>query len=98
MIQVVELPLLRLLSEIHTDISKELSTSLVSRECTLDNLSTPVSRLPSRLEIFFQSAQCQRELLSQTVRPKSEIEVHSPEPQEPQLLSLVTPMMERRLE
>ena len=45
MIQVEEPHLPRWPSEIHTDSSKELSTSLVSRECTPDNSSTLVPRV-----------------------------------------------------
>jgi len=95
----VEVPHLpRLSSEIHTDTSKESSTSSLSKECTLDNLCTPEPKLPSPLVIFFQSARCQKELLFPTVKVKWEIEDLSPEPQEPQPLSLVTPMMERNPE
>ena len=50
------------------------------------------------MEIFFQSTACQKEPSFLTAKPNSEIEAHSPEPPAPQLSSLVTPMMVRKLE
>jgi len=96
LVEVPHLP--RLFSEIHTDTSKELNTSSLSKECTLVNLCTPEPKLPSPLVIFFQSARCQKELLSPTAKVKWEIEDLSPEPQELPPLSSVTPMMERNPE
>jgi len=85
-------------SETHTDTSKELSTSSPSKVCTLDSSSMPVPRHPSQLVTFSQFPPCQKELLSPTAKVKWEIEDHSPEPQEPQPLSSVTPMMARSQE
>jgi len=98
MTPVEEPHLQKLSSEIHTDTSKELSTSSLSKECTLDSLFTPEPRLHSLLVIFSQSNLCQKELLSPTARVRWEIEDPSLELPEPQLSLLVTPMMVRRLE
>jgi len=94
MTQVEEHHLLRLPSEIHTDTSKELSISSLSRECTQASSSMLVPKHPSPLEIFFLSIKCQRVPSSLTVKVNSETEDHSPELQELPLLSLVTLMME----
>jgi len=98
MTPVEEPHLQKLSSEIHTDTSKELSTSSLSKECTLDSLCTPEPRLHSPLVIFFQSARCQKVLLCPTAKVKWEIEDLSPEPQELPPSSLVTPMTERNQE
>ena len=90
--------LLRLPSEIHTDTSKELSISSLSKECTQASSSMLVPKHPSPLEIFFQSIKCQRVPSSLTVKVNSEIEDLSPEPQELQPLSLVTLKTEERAE
>ena len=50
------------------------------------------------MAIFFQLTACQKVPLSQTVKPRPEIEDHSPEQVEPQPLSLDTLMMERKPE
>merc|ERR1711998_70474 len=98
MIQVEEPHLQRLPSEIHTDTSKELSTSSPWKECTAASLSMPVLRHPSPLEIFFQSALRPRVLSCPTVKERRETEAPSPEPPELLRLSLVTLMMAGRLE
>jgi len=90
--------LLRLPSEIHTDTSKELSISSLSKECTQASSSMLAPKHLSPLEIFFQSIKCQRVPSSPTVKVNSETEDLSPEPQEPHLLSLVTLMTEERPE
>ena len=90
--------LLRLPSEIHTDTSKELSISSLSKECTQVSLSMLAPEHPSPLEIFFQSIKCQRVPSSPTAKVNSETEDLSPEPQEPQPLSSVTLMTEERPE
>merc|ERR1719331_422108 len=97
MMQAVEPHLQRLLSEIHTDTSKELSISSLSKECTLASLSTPDPRHRSPLEIFFQSTHFQKELSFPTSRPKWVTEVPSPEPPELQPLSSAIPMIRPRL-
>jgi len=81
----------RLPSEIHTDTSKELSISSLSKECTQASSSMLAPKHLSPLEIFFQSIKCQRVPSSQTVKVNSETEELSPEPQAHQLLSSVTP-------
>ena len=88
----------RLPSEIHTDTSKELSISSLSKECTQASSSMLAPKLLSPLEIFFQSIKCQRVPSSLTVKVNSEIEDLSPEPQELQPLSLVTLKTEERPE
>jgi len=88
----------RLPSEIHTDTSKELSTSSLSKECTQASSSMPAPKHPSPLEIFFQSIKCQRVPSSQTVKVNSETEDLSPEPQALHPLSLVTLMTAGRPE
>jgi len=88
----------RLPSEIHTDTSKELSISSLSKECTQASSSMPAPKHPSPLEIFFQSIKCQRVPSSLTLRVNSEIEDLSPEHQEHQVKSSVTPMTEERPE
>jgi len=88
----------RLPSEIHTDTSKELSISSLSKECTQASSSMLAPKHLSPLEIFFQSIKCQRVPSSQTVKVNSETEDLSPEPQALQLLSLVTPMTAGRPE
>lgn len=50
------------------------------------------------MEIFFQLTPCQKEPSFPTVKVRSETEAHSPELQEPQPSSSVTPTMEERLE
>jgi len=90
--------LLRLPSEIHTDTSKELSISSLSKECTQVSSSMLAPEHPSPLEIFFQSIKCQRVPLSQTARVNSETEDLSPEHQEHPPLSSVTLKTEERPE
>jgi len=88
----------RLHSEIHTDTSKESSTSLPLKACTQVSSSMLAPKRPSPLEIFFQSIKCQRVPSSQTVKVNSETEELSLEPQELQLSLLVTPMTVERQE
>jgi len=88
----------RLRSEIHTDTSKELSISSLSKECTQASSSMPAAKHPSPLEIFFQSTKCQRVPSSQTAKVSSETEDLSPEPQVLHQSSLVTPMTAERPE
>ena len=89
---------LRLPSEIHTDTSKELSISSLSKECTQVSSSMLAPKHPSPLEIFFQSIKCQRVPSSLTVKVNSETEDLSPELQELPPLSSATLRMEERPE
>jgi len=98
MTQVEEHHLLRLPSEIHTDTSKELSISSLSKECTQVSSSMLAPKHPSPLEIFSQSIKCQRVPSSQTAKVNSETEDLSPEHQELPPLSSATLMMEKRPE
>lgn len=88
----------RLHSEIHTDTSKESSTSSLSKECTQVSSSMLAQKHPSPLEIFFQSIKCQKEPSSPTVKENLEIEDLSPEPPVLHQSSLVTPMTAERPE
>jgi len=88
----------RLPSEIHTDTSKELSISSLSKECTQASSSMLAPKHLSPLEIFFQSIKCQRVPSSQTVKVNSETEDLLPGPPALQLLSLATPMTAERPE
>jgi len=90
--------LLRLPSEIHTDTSKELSISSLSKECTQVSSSMLAPKHPSPLEIFFQSIKCQRVPSSLTAKVNSEIEDLSPEHPELHPSSSVTPMTAERQE
>jgi len=88
----------RLPSEIHTDTSKELSISSLWKECTQASSSMLAPKLPSPLEIFFQSIKCQRVPSSLTVKVNSETEDLSPELQELPPLSSATLRTEERPE
>jgi hypothetical protein len=93
-IQDVDVLSLKSTSEIPININITLSTSLLLKELIVDSISLLAEKLPSPLEIFFQSTESLKVPPFATLSLLLETRVLTPDAQEPTPPLSATPMME----